>query len=222
MNKLITSFVAAGALAFASASFAIPLYIDVAGAGGTGESFAVPLGDADTLTDLFDTMSFTTTSADLTAVTSDSIHLFSLAGVDLFTVGGFAATEGIGYTGPGSDPNSSLIADWTPGIAGASFTLYLDDDNIAPSVVASGTVTSISATNLSASIDTMLAGFWFNSANVDMSTIVNATDTLDLQMSVQSGGRTVDISQVPEPSIIALFGLGLAGLGFSARRRKAK
>jgi hypothetical protein len=27
-------------------------------------------------------------------------------------------------------------------------------------------------------------------------------------------------SQVPEPSIIALFGLGLAGLGFSARRKK--
>jgi hypothetical protein len=32
-------------------------------------------------------------------------------------------------------------------------------------------------------------------------------------------GGTSNVSAVPEPSTIALFGLGLIGIGFAARRR---
>ena len=52
--------------------------------------------------------------------------------------------------------------------------------------------------------------------------IAGAGDMIELTLTFRTDNSDDDvIAPIPEPTTIALFGLGLAGLGFAARRRLA-
>lgn len=139
---------------------------------------------------------------------------------DLFSLnvsGGSGELE-IGVTDTGFEGDESFVF----GIGGTtdgsvSAAAYLDEGN-----AEFGQGTEIgSVTGL-----TGLA-FDYQSGATVLTGVTNPYSLTVITTLDHSGGRVNVTSfdaaiSVPEPSIIALFGLGLAGLGFAGRRRKAK
>jgi len=69
---------------------------------------------------------------------------------------------------------------------------------------------------ISAEFTTVLDNFWTFNGVTQTNNLVNPLR----ELKIDSSGISIDIAAVPEPSVIALFGLGLVGMGVASRRRK--
>lgn len=207
------------------------MYLDTSATGSTnpGDSkfqvvdamFPGMLGtDTDHKTGLFDSMTFGIGSQEnLTTISSQAdIKLFTLDGVFLTSYGD---SESIGK----DNSDLSFYVEWdksTNLLGEISFWFSDPNDNNGndDTKVASGKITSLSETKLNANLDFLYSGFWLDqySSEITASEII----PFKIAMSVQAGGNTVDIKAVPEPSIMALFSLGLAGFMFTTRRKAAR
>ena len=223
----------ASALLFASSAYAVPMMVDTAATGSTSPGdqsvtnltgFPIPVGDADSTTGLFDSMNFGLSSTeDLTNIAQGLVDTLRLDGVALT---GLGDTESIGFTGiPGflSASGISLYAVWDKSTSPLGMiNFWFGDDNdtngAADTVVASGNVTSLSATSLTADLDSMFAGFWLDSNGNN----ILATSADPFKIGISALSNVAEIKAVPEPSIIALFGLGLIGMGIAGRRKLSK
>ena len=150
-------------------------------------------------------LSQTWTSSDLTAVT------FDFGGGGYVTTffgpfdGGLVYTAGQFLTDPSGSP-SSVMTDWSDlgvfadftvsGGSHTSFNWYLDGAD--PFFVADPGVAA------EAGVLHLAGNDWFSRAS-----------------RIMDPGQWTLVAVVPEPSIIALFGLGLAGLGFARRKRQS-
>ena len=229
--KALTKIALVPVLLLASVAQAAPMYINTAATGSSAPGdtkfqvaddlfFGGALGtDADHTTGLFDTMVFGIDPAEnLTTVSTGSIGPFSLSGTFITSYG---ATESIGLQGS----DLALYVEWDNstdvlGEIAFWFTDPNDTNALDDTRVASGNITSLSATSLVADLDFLYANFWND--QYGNSLVASTDEPFRISMSVQSNGSSVDVTAVPEPSILALFALGLVGVGMTGLRKQHK
>jgi hypothetical protein len=73
---------------------------------------------------------------------------------------------------------------------------------------------------LSSSVVVIALG-WFLSSSTSAFGIVVDWEGLSSAVAMSGAGNWSKVAAVPEPSIIALFGLGLVGIGFARRKRQS-
>jgi hypothetical protein len=150
---------------------------------------------------------------------------------------GAVLSQSMGSTDDIEGFNNIWGLNWNIGIGsggalniGDVITVDFIDATLASQLVASLSITSltlnaINDANLNGNLDyasisaeftTVMDNFWiFNG--------VAQSDPLGLPLrglTIDANGVSIDIAAVPEPSLIALFGLGLVGMGIVSRRRK--
>ena len=229
--KALTKIALVPVLLLASVAQAAPMYINTAATGSSAPGdtkfqvaddlfFGGALGtDADHNTGLFDTMVFgIDNDENLTTVSSGNINVFSLSG-DFLHSYGYGETESMGMYK--ADPKLYVLWDNSTVVLG-EIAFWFSDPNDTNALddtrVASGNIISLSATSMVAELDFLYANFWND--QYGNSLVASADEPFRISMSVQSGGSSVDVKAVPEPSILALFTLGLVGLGVAGRRNQ--
>jgi hypothetical protein len=214
LSKIITTSVAIGTLAFAANSFAVPTFFS-----GQADTGAESLN----LTDLY-----SGGSADSFSVTKD---LFT--GSDAFGIYEFTDVAGLITV---TDTLEVL------NLASAGFDVFGDPENKVN--VTFDQITGLATndlTNIGATIDSsfgMYAVFsgvmvysheYLNIGGADLVGIFNISSIspdLNFMTTFENDGIDVALkvgindTRIPEPSIIALFGLGLVGMGVATRRKQ--
>jgi opacity protein-like surface antigen len=114
---------------------------------------------------------------------------------------------------------------------GETITVEFRDGSLAsPQWVASLSITSLTLNaitdldgdgnldyaSISAEFTSVLDDFWIFNGAAQSSPL----DEPLRKVTIDANGASLDITAVPEPSLIALFGLGLVGMGIASRRRK--
>ncbi|MBC8212302.1 MAG: PEP-CTERM sorting domain-containing protein [Gammaproteobacteria bacterium] len=228
--KPLLKLLTAAALFSSFSAHAVPMYIDTAATGSSspGDSkfqfadtflFGGSLGtDTDHLTGLFDSMTFGIKNSDnLTTTPRAKIDTLRLDGTPLNNT--YGSTESIGK--PGTDLDLYIEWDKSTTLLG-DISFWFSDPNDsnsgADTLVASGTITSLSATSLLADLDFLYAGFWLDQSGNNLT--ASLAEPFKIAMGVQAYGDSVDVKAVPEPSIIALFSMGLLGMGMVSRNRR--
>jgi hypothetical protein len=139
-----------------------------------------------------------------------------------------------------SDDIEGFGVDWTlgwnigPGVGGmlsigevitVDFLSSLGSTQVASLTITGLTLNAISDANANGKLDyaaitaeftTVLDNFWTFNGVAQTNTLVSPLR----ELKIDSSGISIDIAAVPEPSVIALFGLGLVGMGVASRRRK--
>lgn len=179
--------------------------------------FSGKLGtDSDPITGAFDSMTFEISpTEDLTTISQTSIDTLRLDGTSLKAYG---ANESIGVYE--SDLDLYVVWDNIQGPSGNIRYWFSDPNDTGDAVdtlVASGIIASLTETSLVADLDFLLAGFWLDENKKEIAASI--TDAYRIAMTVQAGGSSGDIRAVPEPSILALFSLGLVGMGIGYRKK---
>lgn len=228
--KSLTNFLTVATLFWASVAHSQPMYIDTSATGNTtaaGDlSLELPTPIRDLLqidsnpnTALFESMQFAIDPSDnLTTIDEGTISGLTLGNQTLNT---FGENEfiGTGYGGIGLmvswDNNTSILGDIS------FYFIDANDSNLGfDTQVASGKITSLSETLLQAELDQLFSGFWLDQYGNEIT--ANIDEPFKIAMSVQAGGSSVDIQAVPEPSILALFSIGLLSLGFKRHQKNIK
>lgn len=216
-----------------SANAAFIMYLDDSSTTGIDK-----IVQDDTLAGVLTASGLTTTENDFSA---DGIVTY-IGGIGSFSL---SVTTGVSkplISGPGTmlDLNSLTVSggsgtlnigltdtDFLPGggVGWLNFALGGTTDGTvsAEAFMDTGNAEFGTGTSLGSYASTSLGAFSYNSEGVG----VNTTDPYSLSIFASVTHDIGDISSfdaavVPEPSILALMGLGLVGLGFASRRRQAK
>jgi hypothetical protein len=206
LSKIISTSVAIGALAFASFSYATLIELNIKSG---------------------------TTDIDISAPNAVGFSTFSGTLVDGWTVNTNTALAGSYALAPDIF-SLSTTASQTPGsnldlTITAIATNFTDPGNMSAHFAAIGADNTVSIDyKLSADI----TNTWLSVANYNASTGATALNvgfgaapltSYDLRIqqifSATTNGSSASVA-VPEPSIIALFGLGLVGMGVATRRKQ--
>ena len=226
--KILPILSLASCLLWSSSAFSLPIAIDTAATGSSkaGDSFFHPLDltgvletDTDHKTDLFDVMTFgIEPDKDLTLADRGDIDMLRLNGSPLLS---FGANELITLF-PGL---IDLYVTWDNSVTTLGNIKYWfsdtnDTNGLADTLVASGAITHLSATRLTADIDFLYNGFWLNQYGNIMT--ASQIDPFKIAMSLDRFENAVSIRAVPEPSILALFAIGLLSLGSKRHQKQIK
>lgn len=109
--------------------------------------------------------------------------------------------------------------------ANLSINIYDDDDFFGEAAVIQVEALDLDSGGLWGAIVGIAAPGWVNDLQVEALVALNADGFLDVEISGLGGfiiGNStlrVTTADVPEPALLALFGLGLAGLGFARRKQ---
>ena len=223
-NKLIQTSVAIGLLAFAGSSFAVPMALDIGAVDANLSNDSFMYSDSDSMTTIFDSMTLYNTHGIDPLLTSDT-----------GTVGGFAANATLGNQLDTEDYLQNWVLKYDYSWDGTSGLLNLNLDTTVGSFtpVAVITLTSFNTNDPNpggffkgyiseVTLDNffVIDGVAITSFSEDINSPILLEDRI--VMSFDASNTSIDASVVPEPSIIALFGLGLVGLGMVGRRSQKK
>jgi hypothetical protein len=214
LSKIITTSVAIGTLAFAANSFAVPTFLL-----GQAETGAESLN----LTDLY-----SGGSADSFSVTND---LFT--GLDAFGIYEFTDAAGIITLGATLEvlDSSSVTMDIITGLPVNKVNVTFDQNTgFATNQFSNATALIDSSFGLYAvfGANTVYSHTFLN-GGADLVGIFNVSSIsadLSFMATFDNGGAEaalkvgINDTSIPEPSIIALFGLGLVGMGVATRRKQ--
>jgi hypothetical protein len=75
---------------------------------------------------------------------------------------------------------------------------------------------SLDYASISAEFISVMDNFWIFNGVAQTNPLLSPLR----ELKIDASGISIDVAAVPEPSLIALFGLGLVGMGIASRRRK--
>jgi hypothetical protein len=215
LSKIISTSIAIGALAFAANSFAVPThmfgqadtnaeYLNLTDlyAGGSADSFAVT-NDLFTGLDAFGIYEFTNAGGIINlGATLEVLNSSSSSGLDIVT------NLNVNKVNVTFDQNTGLATNDFSSVSAmidSSFGLY--------AVFGGNTV--YSHTYLNGGTD-LVGIFNISSLSPDL----NFLATFDNGVTETALKVFVNDTRISEPSIVALFGLGLVGMGVATRRKQ--
>ena len=218
LKNTITGLAAASLLGLGMSAQALPMYFDV---GVTGSSGDTGIYDPDLLSGVFDMMAFSLANANkdingnivANSVVDGQITLLSDQGTTIFD------TEGLTFG------LTQLLVDWNWDGSNGSVNIDYQGTGASRQDVADITLTDFNMNGMKGYFTSVLDNFWYldngNGIAGDASdTAITNSFLAGLAIHFDASNTTVDVT-VPEPSILALMGLGLLGFGFAGRRRNA-
>ncbi len=220
MNKILLGMAAASALFFVStANAGLKVMVDEITAGDTDAAVVIADGSALDGSALSGHITNTTSTANFNVVTSTAFGSELMTFPDVFDLAANVLSSGAGTlqvslteTGLTGFDAAAMLGGGSLGGTGV-FDLYLGDGN--GEFEMSYLLTSGSYSEGVFSIETN---------HRDFSTLIDGPFSLTLvnTLTADDAGDyfSTDIKVVPEPSILALFGAGLFGLGLARRRMK--
>lgn len=111
--------------------------------------------------------------------------------------------------------------------ANLSINIYDDDDFIGEAAIIQVESLDLDSEGLWGALAGVAAPGWVNDLQIEALVALNADGFLDVAISgfgdfrVGDSILTVTTADVPEPALLVLFGIGLAGLGFARRKQNA-
>lgn len=235
MNKILSGLIAATAMVFSSSSMAVlSVGIDTSSYGNTGGLQAFDgsfsgdtvvsdnqAGDLSPTQNHIMAMSFPGVQINVSSISSNPFNLHM--GANMFGSG--TVTFGVTATGLTiQDLANAVFSVGGAGFADSAVSAYIDTSNQAFGIDDQlASVTQIGANSGDPSAYFYSSGqFILNSLNLASNDLFSLTIIATVYNDgSNSGGSSVDSHiNVPEPSVIALLGLGLAGIGFVAARRR--
>jgi hypothetical protein len=144
-----------------------------------------------------------------------SFAFSSIQSVSVTAVGGscspcFHDTWPVAPFTDSSDPSTVFLLTDSSGVPTLDLSLQSGDTNFVSHTNANGDMFSISQPGI----------FGYIPSEIDLSNGADSAGIFDSPFSVLGSNVSSVVSSVPEPSTLALFGAGLAAVGWSLRRRK--